>query len=967
MICSIRRVFTAMAVLLLSVVSASARHPAIPPAFTPIRLVQPADAGQPIRLDAVSVDAEVQGTQAITTIELQFFNPNARVLEGQLEFPLLEGQSVIGLAMDVNGKLREGVPVEKNKGRQVFEDVIRQRIDPALLEVTQGNHYKLRVYPIPANGNKRVVLKIADTLALREGQLLYRLPLGFARQLPHMQLTMRVFAASRTPVASGAVKDLVFTRRGEVHEAQIQRDRVNMQGVFEVRIPAPEKASLTTQWFGDTTYFQAEIPAPRMAPLPRRIAPRVALYWDASGSGARRDHAREFALLDHYFRAMGEGEVVLVRFRDRPDAPLHFKITRGDWRELKSALEKTDYDGATVYGALTPVAKAGEALLFSDGLNNFDGRVFPSLGMPVYAVASVTGADASALRLIAARSGGQYVDLLALPPTQAVLRVTHREITLVRLDGEGVRDVLAASHRAEQDRWLVAGVATEESAMLRATLQLPDGTTRTVTLPVVRTRPSKLAAYTWARLRLAELDGERRLHRGEIRRVGQAFRIPSPETSLIVLDRVEDYVQYNISPPEELKAEYERLQAQGMQARQRERAAHLENVVARFQDVQAWWNRAFSQGAPAKPKPAAIGAVREEEAAPGVMSTADRAERLRQNRVAGSVAAAPVMRMEAENAELKKDATRAGADTNAVITLKKWVSDAPYIARFQRSDANSLYRVYLDERPSWVNSSAFYLDAADALFDKGQTALALRVLSNLAEMNLENRHILRILGYRLMQAGQVKLAIQVFEQVRELAPDEPQSHRDLGLAYAENQQRQLAIDALYEVVSHPWHGRFPDVEMIALAEMNAVIARTGDKLDLSRIDPRLIKNLPLDLRVVLTWDADNTDIDLWVTDPNGEKAYYGNPLTHQGGAMSRDFTGGYGPEAFSLRRAKPGKYLVQAQFYGHRQQVVAGATTLQLKLTSGFGTRQQTEKTVTLRLKSQNELVTVGEFEVAPR
>ena len=123
-------------------------------------------------------------------------------------------------------------------------------------------------------------------------------------------------------------------------------------------------------------------------------------------------------------------------------------------------------------------------------------------------------------------------------------------------------------------------------------------------------------------------------------------------------------------------------------------------------------------------------------------------------------------------------------------------------------------------------------------------------------------------------------------------------------------------------------------------------------------------NLPLDLRVVLSWDADNTDIDLWVTDPNGEKAYYGNRLTYQGGRMSQDFTGGYGPEEFSLRTAKPGRYKVEAQFYGNRQQIVAGATTLQLRLATRFGTPEEADKTVTLRLKGQSEVVLVGEFEV---
>jgi len=239
-----------------------------------------------------------------------------------------------------------------------------------------------------------------------------------------------------------------------------------------------------------------------------------------------------------------------------------------------------------------------------------------------------------------------------------------------------------------------------------------------------------------------------------------------------------------------------------------------------------------------------------------------------------------------------------------------------------------------------------------------------RVLTNLAEMDLENRHILRILGYRLLQARAAALAIPVFRKVLELSPEEPQSYRDLGLALAADRQYQPAIDTLYEVVVKPWHGRFPDVEIITLAELNAVIATSGANLDVSRVDPRLVKNLPLDLRVVLTWDADNTDIDLWVTDPNGEKAFYGHRLTYQGGRMSLDFTGGYGPEEYSLKRAKPGKYKVEAQYYGDRRQAVTGPTTLQVKLATRFGTAEQSEQSITLRLKGRQETVFVGEFEV---
>ena len=104
------------------------------------------------------------------------------------------------------------------------------------------------------------------------------------------------------------------------------------------------------------------------------------------------------------------------------------------------------------------------------------------------------------------------------------------------------------------------------------------------------------------------------------------------------------------------------------------------------------------------------------------------------------------------------------------------------MARFQQASAADLYRLYLDERPGYLRSTAFFLDAADQFFDKGLPELGIRVLTNLAEMDLENRHILRLLGYRLMQAQQPQLAIPVFKQMLELSPDEPQSYRDLGLA-----------------------------------------------------------------------------------------------------------------------------------------------------------------------------------------
>jgi tetratricopeptide (TPR) repeat protein len=278
--------------------------------------------------------------------------------------------------------------------------------------------------------------------------------------------------------------------------------------------------------------------------------------------------------------------------------------------------------------------------------------------------------------------------------------------------------------------------------------------------------------------------------------------------------------------------------------------------------------------------------------------------------------------------------------------------------------AEDLYRIYLDERPDYENSAAFFLDVSYQLMERGQEDLSMRVLSNLAEMELGNHQILRVLGYRLLEAGKPGQAAVIFKQVLAMADYEPQSYRDLGLACGAIGDYQSAIDALYEVVTRDFGRNFPGIEVIALAEMNAIIAASPETLDTSGIDPRFIADRPLDLRVVLTWDFDNTDIDLHVTDPNGEEVFYSHPLSYQGGRISPDNTAGYGPEEYSLKIAKPGKYRIDVNFYGHSRQVVSEATTIQLDFFTGYGTKEGEKQSVTMRLKEAKDRIFVGEFEV---
>jgi uncharacterized protein YfaP (DUF2135 family) len=172
-----------------------------------------------------------------------------------------------------------------------------------------------------------------------------------------------------------------------------------------------------------------------------------------------------------------------------------------------------------------------------------------------------------------------------------------------------------------------------------------------------------------------------------------------------------------------------------------------------------------------------------------------------------------------------------------------------------------------------------------------------------------------------------------------------------------------ALGLFNDVVLGQWDGRFEGIEVLALMEANRVLTIAGrEHLPLRRValDPRLRRALDVDLRIVLAWDTDMTDMDLWVTEPSGEKCFYQNQLTATGGHLSRDLTGGYGPEEYALRRAKPGAYLIQADYYSSDAASLLGPTTAQATIITDYGRPDEKSESLTVRLADSDDTVDVG-------
>jgi tetratricopeptide (TPR) repeat protein len=944
----------------------------------PVILVRP-DPGQPsqpLRVSGVSAEVVIVSGIASTRLDLTFENPFERVLEGELVLPLPRGATVSSFALEIEGKLREASVVEREKARAVFEAVERQNVDPGLLEWVKGNNYRTRIYPIPAKGTKRVVIGYDQPLAdAGSGTAPFVLPLAYGTRIRSFSCKVSVFGEAAPVVAKDGLP-LKFAREGVAWKGAIQGSEVaEMEPrdlVLGLAIPTSgsevivERGRVRAALSKDPELvFVARVPVPEI-PAGKIKPGRVTLLWDASGSAAARDIEKEIAFLVAYFKELGTAEVKLVVFSNDvwPLEKDTFTVKDGNGDDLLKTLAAIRPDGGTRLGCLDLKkldAATDQFLLVSDGLSNFGEGEIVTGEKPVACVVSSGSADFELLDRIASK--GALVNLLEVGTAEAVSRALSEPRTLLGIDFEAARVAEVYPPMPARLEGRVVSFAGRVSAgeKTKLTLRFGHGAVESARVEVI-VDPASLtetgrAERIWATRKIEALSQDKVKNEDEIVRLAKGHSVVTPFTSLLVLDTIDQYVRYRVVPPKDMEDEYwKRVEAEKAQAA-KGRDERIAQVKTKWAARVDWWNKEFKYPADLKVAP-----EKGESAAQGVGGAGAPAPAppMEAPRGGGERQARRIDRNLEEAGKVADKKSSGGDDRPEGITLKPWDPSTPYIAAYKKvTDAKDLYACYLDQRKSNATSTAFFLDSADYFYGQKLPGLALRILSNLAELQLENAPLLRILGYRLKQAGELDLAIATFKVVQRIRPEEPQSFRDLGLAQADAKDWANAVSNLEKVVLGNWDGRFPDIDLIALGELNNVIAKGGKQG--CTLPDDLIKALDYDMRIILTWDADMCDMDLWVTEPSGEKAFYGHRATQTGGAFGQDFTQGYGPEEYLVKKAMKGDFKIQVNYYGNRQQLLAGDTTIQVTVIKNYGRPNEERREVTRRLKEKQEVLDIAD------
>ena len=124
------------------------------------------------------VKVNIEGQICTTYVDQVFVNETSREQEATYIFPLPPGAVVKDFTLIVDGKPMPGEILEREKAVAIYEEIVRKRKDPALLEYTGRNMYRARIYPIPGRGERRIELRYTELLGYDNGLISYNYPMS---------------------------------------------------------------------------------------------------------------------------------------------------------------------------------------------------------------------------------------------------------------------------------------------------------------------------------------------------------------------------------------------------------------------------------------------------------------------------------------------------------------------------------------------------------------------------------------------------------------------------------------------------------------------------------------------------------------------------------------------------------------------------------------------------------------------
>ena len=933
--------------------------------------------GNSLSLHSQRVSTRVEGHRARTIVDQVFYSPYERELEGTFRYSLPVGASVsyyalylgriqgdfdqlgdraasgdplaqteardrlemstedfldrIGEDEEAWGELRVGRVVSQADGREAYEDTTRQNIDPALVENVSPNAFQAQVFPIQPRGYTRIVFAYDEALERVGEELVYTFPLP-EDELAHLSFELLVEEGiaqagegqaeieSPLPLTPLPAREMNMAASDESESESIRAEGQAWSGQIEgeapggsviLRLPAQAGLEVITGQDGETRAFSARLKLEGIDTLSASTPTsneRAIFVLDTSLSSQPTRFAINRQLLAELlihnpqiseFAVIGfdlGAEWITDGFVSNTPASREAVLTEVDQLLLEGA---TRFDAvADAIREADWISENTDLFLLSDGAINWGTQAPDQVKISlsridrVFAYRTGVGAENISLYRALTSQGGVFSCLTMESLSSCATAHRSPSLRLVNLEIEGSGDQPASvSEIVYTNRGgdvvngtelsFAAQINTPGQAILRLTLS--DGVQEhELSYPLTLTLDERhrLAPRVWAELLVSLMSesGQPEL-RSLIHALSQRYTILTKEVVLLVLESDEEYERYDLP-------------------------SVWQETLAGVDSVIEFFERALNVGAIYVPFIERVLT----EISPQVERSTGRS-------------------------------VEAHLDALGLNLYELSLPELSYLHELRQGNDYS-------EGRSAPSDYGVYMDEAERLFEMGLRSAAARTLSSIVENDPANGVALRLVAYRLFTWGFNGLSAELFTEVLRRRPYEPQSYRDL--AYVVREERPMLAAVLYEIaLSGQWDDRFQQLNVLLTEEYSLFIGqleRVAHPLAARLRQRALALRLPNfneDLRVIMSWNTDNVDIDLWVTDPNGFKCYYAQPENNNGGVLLDDIVQGFGPERFSQPNVQSGEYLIQAHYYSNNGNRLEAETFIHVTVIKFAGSDQE--------------------------
>jgi len=312
------------------------------------------------------VSVTVRDQVASVTIDQEFVNDGRGMIEVEYLFPLPPHAAIDGMTMTVNGKEFSGKIMKAEDARRVYEDIVRRKKDPALLEYAGFGLYRTKAFPLEPGKPCRVVINYKDFCKKDRDLVEVWYPLNTekfsARPIESVEVTADIKSRADVTAVYSPTHDVHVQRKGPRHvivkyAAKKVLPTTDFQVFYKASNEAVGATLLTHQPRpGKDGYFLMLVsPNPRVAGE-AGVAKDLVIVLDHSGSMAGKMIAQAKGAVRYVLRNLNSDDRFnVIAYSDSAEAFFDGLPERSQQR-IEEAIDRLDRiearGGTNIYEAL---------------------------------------------------------------------------------------------------------------------------------------------------------------------------------------------------------------------------------------------------------------------------------------------------------------------------------------------------------------------------------------------------------------------------------------------------------------------------------------------------------------------------------------------------------------------------------------------------------------------------------------